>query len=378
MAVRVPVKEATKPAEKQTYFSSEFGLNKVAGLAVGKEACIIPIGLEQGIYKTPVHKVRAKGDKNGFKGWFNTTILCKGYDPETGERNEEALCCQYAQSEKERVPEKEDSGKRMITFTSMLVHIPVLVLGATVPERFEGKMPQELLSVKVPQFSYLEFAASTFESEIVGGLRKKLEDDEVITYKTTEEEAQDIVNKWLMNCIIKVKCEPTNKNLPYEKKYTFIPFYSKKIGAETGERENIIHYRKNESLMAEVNKFLTLFDTKVDELVVSDWKDEDLREYIEATVKRKENLGKAIEVADKEALPKAEQTVEFVEEVNFDEPVAEAKEVKEEFSDIDTSFFEEEEPVVEKAEPAVEISDEDTSFDIDTDESFFDDIDGID
>ena len=130
--------------------------------------------------------------------------------------------------------------------------------------------------------------------------------------------------------------------------------------------------------MAEVNKFLTLFDTKVDELVVSDWKDEDLREYIEATVKRKENLGKAIEVADKEALPKAEQTVEFVEEVNFDEPVAEAKEVKEEFSDIDTSFFEEEEPVVEKAEPAVEISDEDTSFDIDTDESFFDDIDGID
>ena len=371
MPVRVPIKEATKPVEKKAYFSTEYGLKKVAGLAVGKEVCIIPIGLEQGIYKTQVHKVRAKGKQNGFKGWFDTNIICKGVDPETGEHDENALCCQYAQAEKERFPEKEDAGKRLISFSSTLVHLPVMLLSANVPERFEGKMPQELLSIKVPQFSFLELAGSTFESAIVGGLRKKLEDDEIITYKTTEEEAQDIVNKWLMNCIIKIKCVPTNKKLPYEREFSFIPFYSKKIALETGERERIIHYRKDEAIMLEANKFLTLFDTKVDELVTS-WKDEELREYIETSVKRQENIEKAIEEADK-ALPKAEQTVEFIDEPEFEEPSK-----TEMSSDIDASFFEDEEPEVKEVAPAIEISDEDTSFDIDTDESFFDDIDGID
>lgn len=374
MAFRVPMKEATKPTEKRTFFATEYGLKKVAGLALGREICLIPIGLEQGIYKTPVHKVKAR-DGKGFRGLFDTSILCKGYNPETGE-HDDSICCQLAQSEKDKYPEKDDYAKRMIGFQTTIVHLPVMVLSANVPESFAGKMPTELLSIKAPQFSFIELANSTFESEIIGGLRKKLEDDEVITYKTTEEEAQALVNKALLNTIIKIKCVPS-KTFKYEREFSFIPFYTKKIGAETGEHADIVQYRKNQQLMASVSQYLTLFDSKVDELIVSDWKDSDLIEYVENSSKRQENIDKAISVAEENKLSKAEQTVEFVEDTTEPEPVGEEELTTTLTSDIDESFFNMSEDTDEKVSEPPVVTDDDISFDIDTDD-FLSDIEGID
>ena len=50
---RVALAQATKPEEKKVYFQSEFGLTKVCGDSfVDKEICLIPLGLNQGVYTT--------------------------------------------------------------------------------------------------------------------------------------------------------------------------------------------------------------------------------------------------------------------------------------------------------------------------------------
>ena len=372
---RVPVLDAVKVPEKKTYFQSEYALSKVVGnMEVGKEICVVPIGLEGGVYRTHVHKLRAKGEHKGFKGWFDTNIVCKSVNELTGEKEEECLCCQLAKSEKEKHPDKEEASKRLIANASTLVHLPVMVLSAKDSDKLGGKQPVELLQADAVLFSYLELAGSTFESEIVGRLRTKLEEDGLINYEMTEEEANAVVSKFLCNVIIKIKCVQSKKGFKYGREYSFAPFYNKQIGAKSGQREQIIHYRKNKDLMNQVSSFLTLFDSKQEELVTN-WTDEELKAYVVDSVAREENVQHAIKVdeATRQAPPKTEQVISEIEESPVEEP---SMEVESDFEfDFDAPSIASE-PVAE--EPAIEISDEDTSFDLDTDESFFDDIAGID
>ena len=129
--------------------------------------------------------------------------------------------------------------------------------------------------------------------------------------------------------------------------------------------------------MASVSQYLTLFDSKVDELIVSDWKESDLIEYVENSSKRQENIDKAISVAEENKLSKAEQTVEFVEDTTEPDPVGEEELTTTLTSDIDESFFNMSGDTEEKVlEPPV-VTDDDISFDIDTDD-FLSDIEGID
>lgn len=368
---RVSLSEATQQEEKRAYFQSEYSLNKVAGnLDVGREVCVIPIGLEQGVYKTRIHNVRAKGEKNGFKGWYNTKIACKSQE------GEECLCCELAKAEKEKFPDKNDSSRRLITGASTAVHLPLMVLSAKDAEKLNGKQPVELLQMDSVAFSYLDLANSTWDTEIIGGLRTKLEEDGLINYEMTEEEAKAVVNKYICNTIIKIKCVPSKtKGISYQREYTFIPFYSKKIGSKFDTRNQIIHYRKNTELMNLLNDFLTLFDVKEAELT-KDWTNEELEQYIVKSEERKENIKTAIKVdAEQTAPPKEEQTVTIKTEEPATEEVEKTATVEDEFE------FEFDAPSIASAkteEPAIEIADEDTSFDLDDDDSFFDDTDGID
>ena len=392
---RVSLATATKPAETQKYFASEYGLNKICGKGeVNKEIVLIPLGLEQGVYRTAVHKVRAKGDKDGFKSWYDTNIICKTYNALTGEKEEEeCLCCQLAKAEKEKYPTKEESSKRLISRTSSIVHVPVMILGVGDLGKYNGKVPNELLNLDTPLFSYLELAGSTFEKDVVGELRKQLESDGKITYEMTEEEALDKVNKYLLHTLIRIKFV-ASKSYKYERSYSFVPFYNKSIGAKSGQYARIVKYREDTELMNEVNKFLTLFDSNQEKLV-TDWTESELTDYLVNSVARKENIQTAIKVDAEQhkaqTLPKSQQVVEDIEDFEEDfvtaetsqtvtapatQPVAEPVD--------ETEFDFDDDPVAtspiheEEVAPEIEISDEDTSFDLDDDDSFFADIDGID
>ena len=392
---RVSLATATKPAETQKYFASEYGLNKICGKGeVNKEIVLIPLGLEQGVYRTAVHKVRAKGDKDGFKSWYDTNIICKTYNALTGEKEEEeCLCCQLAKAEKEKYPTKEEASKRLISRTNSIVHVPVMILGVGDLGKYNGKVPNELLNLDTPLFSYLELAGSTFEKDVVGELRKQLESDGKITYEMTEEEALDKVNKYLLHTLIRIKFV-ASKSYKYEKSYSFVPFYNKSIGAKSGQYARIVKYREDTELMNEVNKFLTLFDSNQEKLV-TDWTEGELTDYLVNSVARKENIQTAIKVDAEQhkaqTLPKSQQVVEDIEDFEEDfvtaetsqavtapatQPVAEPVD--------ETEFDFDDDPVAtspiheEEVAPEIEISDEDTSFDLDDDDSFFADIEGMD
>lgn len=375
---RVSLLEATKPQATQEYFSSKYSLKTIAGLAVEKEVCVIPLGLGQGIYKTAYHKVRAKANgkpNGGFKGWYDTNIICKSYLDDGTRVDEPAICCQLAQAEKDRVPDKEKSSERKIGFTNWVVHIPVLVLvNKLSDDRVVKKAPIEYQSMgATPLFSYLELSSQVFETDIVGGLRKKLENDGLITIDTDEEQAQQLIQKWLRNSLIKVTCEPTKKNLPYERSYLVIPFYEKRIGAKSEEHEQIVHYNKFPEITNQISSFLTLFDTEYPKLM-KDWTESELLNYVNST-SQQENIEKAIAVDEvKQALPKEEQIVEMVTE----EPAIETN-VAEDFDvdvdmDFDVSTLDKEDTIV--AEAPVEIADEEISFELD-DDAFCDDLDSF-
>ena len=381
---RVALAQATKPEEKKVYFQSEFGLTKVCGDSfVDKEICLIPLGLNQGVYTTVYHKVSAKvRGKVGFRGLYDTNIICKSVDPETLEpTGEPCMCCKLAEEQAEKF-DKDNKDKRLISWASRIIHIPVMVLKVGEQKTYGGKAPVELLDLNSPLFSYLELSEYTFKNKFCTALKKQLENDGKITYETSEEEAETLVNKWLGASIIKIRYVQGKTKYP-EKDYSFIPFYSKAIGIKTGSYEGIVHYKKNTELMNEVNKYLTLFDENQTKLFTS-YTDEELKNYVVDSVERAENIETAIKADEaqkaKALPPKQEQVVEMVEEEDFtvDEPV------QEEVAPVvdDTEFdFDDDVTTTATAEPEPEIviEDEDVSFDLDNDDSFFeDDIEGID
>lgn len=393
---RVPLAQATKPREVQKYFASEYGLNKVCGKGeINKEIVVVPLGLELGVYETWVHKVRAKEDgKTGFKSWYATNIVCHSCNAD-GEATEKATCCQLVDLEKEKHPDKNDSNKRLISRASKLVHIPVMVLGVGDMGKFNGKVPNELLNINTPLFSYLEVAGSTFEKDIAGGLRKQLETDGKITYEMSEEEAQDVVNKYLPYTLIRIKYVKS-ASYKYEKEYSFVPFYNKTIGLKTNAYGAIVQYRKNTELMNQINTYLTLFDNEQPKLV-TEWTDAELKDYIVDSVERAENIQTAIKANETQALPKSQQLVEEIDDFGDDMSfTADTSEVTapvtqpaivEDVKPVDETEFDfgADDPVaaspLHEQTADVELTDSDVSFDLDGDDDFFsvdEDIDGID
>lgn len=312
MARRTSFVDAAKGREKATYFNSEYGFTKKTNMGLGVEAYFIFLGLENGVYQTPKHTVksRKKGtpQESGFKGKYDKAILCKGVD-EDGNKVEGAVCCAMAQYEKDRLPDKDDSAKRMISFTGTTVHVPVLILGNSEKDPKEKKIPPTKLSLNNYDFSYLELSQSTFQDTFVAGLATELKNAGTIDYDLEGEELNEAIMNQLQKTIIKVTGVASDKGFKYERKYSFIPFSMQAIGKATNEYEAITEYTSNKSVMNDAVDFMTLFETKVDELVLADYSDDELTKYIQEGTVRAENVEACVE-----AMSKEEEVVEFTED----------------------------------------------------------------
>lgn len=291
---RTSSKSLTKT--NNTRFSTAYKFSKKANFDIGKDAYILILGLESGFYETPCHRVlphKVNGKLVGFKNTtFATYIKCKGVDEEGNKA--ESLCCTLAQLEKERIPDREESGKRIISFTNFRVHLPVLILGNSLNDKKKGSYPitkvsilNDLRSEEGLNFSYLEMATSSFKQDIINAYGKKLKEDGIIEYDLEEgtEEFTDEVLKRLPNTVIKVHGYAKQGFDAALKEYSFFPFENATIASASpeGEREAIIGYKNNQEIQNKICEFLDLFNVEVDNMF-NDWTDKELQEYYNSAI----------------------------------------------------------------------------------------------
>lgn len=340
-------------------FSTAYKFSKKANFEVGKDAYIIPLGLESGFYETPCHRVlphKVNGQMVGFNNsTFATYIKCKGVDEEGNKID--SLCCQLAQAEKTRIPEKELAGKRIVSFTTYRVQLPVLILSNSLADKNKATYPvskvsilNDLRSEQGLNFAYIDMSSSTFKSDIISAFGKKLKEDGVLDYEMDEnsEEFFEEILKRLSKTIIKVHgVSKTGFNAAL-KEYSFFPFDNPAIatGSPEGEREAIIGYKDNQEIQNKICEFLDLFNVEVDNMF-TDWNEKDLQEYYNSAIGN--DIKAPIQTTVTEEEP--EEVVEVVEE----EPETVEKPVKK-VKRVTTPVVEEEEEVeVKLSEP---ISDE--------------------
>lgn len=340
-------------------FSTAYKFSKKANFEVGKDAYIIPLGLESGFYETPCHRVlphKVNGQMVGFNNsTFATYIKCKGVDEEGNKID--SLCCQLAQAEKTRIPEKELAGKRIVSFTTYRVQLPVLILSNSLADKNKATYPvskvsilNDLRSEQGLNFAYIDMSSSTFKSDIISAFGKKLKEDGIIDYEMDEnsEEFFEEILKRLSKTIIKVHgVSKTGFNAAL-KEYSFFPFDNPAIatGSPEGEREAIIGYKDNQEIQNKICEFLDLFNVEVDNMF-TDWSEKDLQEYYNSAIGN--DIKAPIQTAVTEEEP--EEVVEVVEE----EPETVEKPVKK-VKKVTTPVVEEDEEVeVKLSEP---ISDE--------------------
>lgn len=319
-------------------FSTAYKFSKKANFEVGKDAYIIPLGLETGFYETPCHRVlphKVNGQMVGFNNsTYATYIKCKGVDAEGNKT--ESLCCTLAQMEKNRIPEKELSGKRIVSFTTYRVQLPVLILGNSLTDKNKATYPiskvsilNDLRSEQGLNFAYIDMASSSFKSEIISAYGKKLKEDGILDYEmdeNSEEFFNEVISR-LSKTVIKVHgVSKTGFNAAL-KEYSFFPFDNPAIatGSPEGEREAIVGYKDNQDIQNKICEFLDLFNTEVDNMF-TDWNEKDLQEYYNSAVGN--DIKAPIQApADEEPEEVVEEVVEEVEPVAVQAPVKKVKKV---------------------------------------------------
>ena len=317
-------------------FSNAYKFSKKANFAVGKDAYILILGLESGWYETPCHRVaphKVNGKLIGFKNTtFATYIKCKGVDEE-GNKSE-SLCCTLAQLEKERIPEKEESGKRIISFTNYRVHLPVLILGNSLNDKKKGSYPitkvsilNDLRSEEGLNFAYLEMATSSFKQDIINAYGKKLKEDGAIDYELEEntEEFNDEVLRRLPNTVVKVHGYAKQGFEAALKEYSFFPFENATIAnaSPEGEREAIIGYKDNQEIQNKICEFLDLFNIEIDNMF-NDWTEKELQEYYNSAI----GANLKAPIAQPKSTVKEQDEEEQIEVVEETEVVEEDPEIK--------------------------------------------------
>lgn len=369
------VKRAAEPSS----FVGKYSLRRIAGMdKKGTECFIIPLDMAEGYSVLPYHSLK-KNDSEGFHGssFSSVGIACKRFDPETGEPTKELpLCCKLAQMEKDRLPEKDDSTKRAISFSSMKFVFPVLVLSTT--ETDPSKKPtMKKLSIKNGvSFSYISLSESSYDESIkkvvIDALVEagEIEDPE----STDPQELMDAVSKYISHSIIKVSNEASKSSMiPYQKSFRVIPTTNALIGQTSGETkliqalcklltgayppESLSKLYTKAPILKEINNqvidFLALYNDNVDSLV-EQWDDEELQKYYNDYVARQAQIEKYKEV--NEAAVEAEE--EEDEEVSF----ASSLDDVENDSDLDNFEVDEIEEVEEDEAPKGVINDDDTDF----------------
>lgn len=277
-------------------FSTAYKFSKKANFDVGRDAYILILGLESGFYETPCHRVlphKVNGQMVGFGNTnFAVYLKCKGIDEE-GNRTE-SLCCTLAQLEKERIPDKEESGKRIVSFTNYRVHLPVLILGNSLNDKKKETYPiskvsilNDLRSEAGLNFAYIEMAQSSFKKDIIQAYGNKLKEEGVLDYELDDnsEEFLEEVLKRLPNTVVKVRGVAKQGFNAALKEYSFFPFDNASIasGSPEGEREAIIGYKDNQEIQNKVCEFLDLFNIEIDNMF-NDWTEKDLQEYYNSAI----------------------------------------------------------------------------------------------
>ena len=327
-------------------FSTAYKFSKKANFEVGKDAYILLLGLESGYYETPCHRVMTHKVNGQIVGFGNTNfpvyIKCKGID-EDGNRAD-SLCCTLAQMEKERIPDKNEAAKRIISFTNYRVHLPVLILGNSLNDKKKGTYPvskvsilNDLRSESGLNFAYIEMASSSFKKDIIQAYGNKLKEEGVLDYElddNSEEFFEEVLNR-LPNTVIKVRGVAKQGFDAALKEYSFFPFDNASIasGSPEGEREAIIGYKDNQEIQNKICEFLDLFNIEIDNMF-NDWTEKDLQEYynsaigadIKAPIKAPKES--AEEPAEKEVVeeitPDASLVEEDEEDIQLSEPASDA------------------------------------------------------
>ena len=335
-------------SNNNTRFSQAYKFSKKANFDVGKDAYVLFLGLESGYYETPCHMVRPHKVNGQLVGFGNTTfpvyLKCKGVDEE-GNRTE-SLCCTLAQLEKERIPDKEESAKRIISFTSYRVHIPVLILSNSLNDKKKGTYPISKVSILNDlrgenglNFAYIEMAQSSFKKDIIQAYGNKLKEEGVLDYELNDESEEffEEVLSRLPNTVVKVRGVSKQGFNAALKEYSFFPFDNATIasGSPAGEREAIIGYKDNQEIQNKVCEFLDLFNIEIDNMF-NDWTEKDLQEYYNSAIGA--DLKAPIQTPKE---PVSEEVVEEVEVVEAPKPVKAAPKAA---------------PVVEEVEEDIQLS----------------------
>jgi hypothetical protein len=365
---------ALKSTKRETFETKYKFSKQLPNFKVGSDAYVIPIGLETGYYETPCHKVlqhKVNGQTIGFGGTgvnFPVYIKCLGIDEEGNTTS--SLCCALAEKERGRFPETNDAGKRIISSRSSRVHLPILILGNSLKDPNKTSYPiskvsilNELKSEAGLKFSYLDMSSYTFKQDIVCAYGTKLKEEGLIDYEMDEnsEEYYETVCLKLASSIIKIHGVAKQGFSATMREYSFFPLESPAIASGSGEEEKnaITNYKENPEIMAKVDEFLQLFNIEVDGLVRT-WKEKDLQEYYNSAI------GVDIKASVKKEEVKEEEVIEEVEEAEEEkQPISD-----EEMDEILENPFGDEEPV-ETEEATAEPEMDSIDYDMEEDESFF-------
>lgn len=343
MAVRRSYTEVKKTAEPKS-FAGKYGLGRTAGMKeVGDTCFVIPLDLVNGYATIPTHSVR-KNDSTGFGGstFDNVKILCKSYDPVTGERLEEdALCCKLARIEMDRKPDKENSAYRCLSFKNERVIIPLLVLATTETDS-KRKPSIKKISLKGIEFSYIEMAETSYQKEFVSIILDKLASDGKIDDVENMEQEERLVHVLdaLKKTVVKITNVDSNNSCKYIRKYTFINAAQPNVAELSEEHKEVNYLIKliNDEIPAEkldalygkypvlkeinnqITDYLSMFNTEVDSLAL-DWSEEELQKYYDGFIKRQTQTDKYKDVNAKAASADEDDEVypETDEDVKFDE-----------------------------------------------------------
>ena len=371
--------------KKREFFSSKYSLKAKAGngekLQIGQEIYCIPL-TANGIYEVECHKVSAKGDRDGFKSWYNCYIPCRGVDPSTGEVIPNATCCMLAKEENDKATEIKNNGgvyTPLISYKTSRVYLPVLLLGNDVRSKAVGPVPITKLNMTNRDYCFLEFSGGSFRT-LIDQFTNDLLNNGRIPYELEGEARADEILAQLQKHIMKISISaPEGKGGAKHKKiFSFISFSNQNIGAETGAYRQITEgLAKAPKLQAEANEFLTLFETELDNSVLVDWTDAELTNYVHGA--------NATNSAAKEAelratgtapqtqhttVPKAEQQIVIEDD---GESILNNTSIEDDDDDMfDGSDIALEEPTPVIAQTSsIQLEDDDVSFEMEDDEDFF-------
>ena len=347
MAVRKSYSAPAKSTEPTT-FVGKYSLKNRAGLdAVNKEAYVLPLDMVNGYVEIPYHTVKKSADGTGFKNsQYAAKIACHKYDKNTGEVIDQLpLCCRIAQLEKDRLPDKEKSMYRAMSFTARRNVIPVLVLSSTETDASKKASLKKISIKSGVDFSFIDMSSSAYE-ELANSIKETLETEGIIDSADDmePEELAGEIAKFLQHSVLKITNIPArNTSIPYEKSFRAIPLNNVQVAKDSGEQK-IINYLSQvvngsfpkeklnalftkipeiQAINNQVIDYLDLFNAEVDG-IVKDWTDEELQSYYDSYLEKQgvvnnyksEDSTKAVqEVVVKETAKKS--TV--VQEANWDD-----------------------------------------------------------